>query len=135
MPASYNQSRKLEFPFISKYRKLHDVLTDQDLAGLGDAYVNFVFSLASSKRLSKPTGEKVNSWVLAEALRKADLRESLPSRVDRHKQADAAEALIVYGWIRGAITIKECVTVLEQETAPDEGFSILLQRISRRLEF
>ncbi len=135
MPASHGQSERLEFHFISTYRNLLDVLKDHELAALGDAYVNFIFSLASSRRLGKPTGKKVDSRILANALRKANLRESLPPRVDRHKQADAAEALIMYAWIRGIITIEECIAVLEKESSPEEGFGTLLEMILRRVKF
>lgn len=135
MSVPNDQDGKIEFAFLSRYRNLLDVLTDQELAALGDAYVNFIFSLARSKKLDKPTGEKVESSILASALRKANLRRMLPLRVDRHRQADAAEALIVYGWIRGKITLKESVNILEREDQPDEGFSTLLQTVLRRVEF
>jgi len=135
LSALYGQNGKAEFPFISKYKNLRDVLTDYELATLGDAYVNFVYSLALSKRLNKPTGKKVASRFLANALRMANLRELLPSRVDRHRQADAAEALIIYAWIKGIITIEECDTILEKEIQPDEGFSMLLKTILRRVKF
>jgi len=120
---------------MSRYKNLPDVLTDHELAALGDACVNFVFSLASSKRLKKPVGKKVKSWILANALRRADLRKLLPSRVDRHRQADAAEALIIYAWMKGIISIEECVTILGKELETDEGFTTLLQTISYRVKF
>ncbi|MBS7615025.1 hypothetical protein KEJ18_04765, partial [Candidatus Bathyarchaeota archaeon] len=80
------------FSFASKHVSLQDVLLDHDLAMLGDAYVNFVYSLALSERQHKPVGRKVASSVLAMAVRKSGLRPLLPLRTDRHKQADAAEA-------------------------------------------
>jgi len=108
---------------------------DRELAALGDAYVNFIFSLASSRKLNRPTGSKVKSEILANALRKANLRESLPSRFDRHRQADAVEALIIYAWLKGIFTTEECVTIVEKEVQPDEGFSALIQGILGRVKF
>jgi len=130
-----SQSGKSESPFTIPHRDLQDVLKDQHLAVLGDAYVNFVYSLALSKKVDKPVGKKVQSWILAKALRKAGLRELLPSRVDRHRQADAAEALMIFAWVRGFVTIEECVSILEKEEAPDEGFAILLRTILKRIRF
>jgi len=116
------------FAFVSKYKSLREVLADQKLAALGDAYVNFVYSLALSKKRGEPVGAKVDSRLLAEALRKAELRNLLPSRIDRHKQADAAEALIVYAWVQDVMTIEEGVSILEQfEDMVDAFCSFLLQ--------
>jgi len=115
------------FAFISRHKDLHEVLMDQKLAALGDAYVNLVYSLALSKRKGEPTGAKVDNRLLAEALKKAGLRSFLPSRIDRHKQADAAEALIVYAWVRGSMTMEEGVSILEQgEDTVDSLCSFLL---------
>ncbi|MFQ6095930.1 MAG: ribonuclease III family protein [Candidatus Bathyarchaeia archaeon] len=125
----------MKFPFLTRYRSLVEIMTDRELSALGDAYVNFIFSLALSRRLDRPVGMKAQSTVLSRALRKADLRKLLPHRVDRHKQADAAEAIIVYAWIRGIVTIEECVAILEQETEPDEAFAILLKTILKKVKF
>lgn len=99
---------------------------DQKLAKLGDAYVNFLYSLALSKKTGEATGVKVKGRLLADAFKKADLRKFLPSRVDRHKQADAAEALIIYPWIQGSMTLEEGLEILEQTEDDVEAFSNLL---------
>ena len=122
-----------KFPFVSSYKGLHEILTDHKLAALGDAYVNFVYSLALSKKIGEPTGARVNSRILAEALRRAGLRNLLPQRTDRHKQADAAEALIVYAWIQGLMTIEEGVSVLEQHEDATEAFCLLLLTTRKKL--
>jgi len=122
------------FAFIPQYRNLREVLMDQKLAALGDAYVNFVYSVALSKRRGEPTGAKVDSRLLAEALKKAGLRSLLPSRVDRHKQADAAEALIVYAWVRGSMTMEEGISILEQGEDMIEAFSSFLLTAKRKLD-
>jgi hypothetical protein len=122
------------FAFISQYRSLREVLMDQKLAALGDAYVNFVYSVALSKRKGEPTGAKVDNRLLAEALKKAGLRSLLPSRIDRHKQADAAEALIVYAWVRGSMTMEEGVSILEQGEDTVEAFCSFLLTAKKKLD-
>ncbi len=122
------------FTFISQYRNLREVLMDQKLAALGDAYVNLTYSVALSKRKGEPTGAKVDNRLLAEALKKAGLRSLLPSRIDRHKQADAAEALIVYAWVRGSMTMEEGVSILEQDEDTVEAFCSFLLTAKKKLD-
>jgi len=122
------------FEFLQQHQSLSDVLMDHKLAKLGDAYVNFLYSLAVSKKLGEPTGIKVKGRLLADAFRKADLRKLLPSRVDRHKQADAAEALIVYAWILDLVTMKEGLKILEDPEDSVEAFSNLLLTAKLKLE-
>ena len=122
------------FAFIQKYESLSEVLMDQKLAKLGDAYVNFLYSLALSKKKGEPAGTKVKSRLLADAFKKAGLRKFLPSRINRHKQADAAEALIVYAWMRGSVTMEEGLKILEQSEDEIEAFSFLLLTAKRGLD-
>lgn len=113
---------------------LDGVLMNKKLASLGDAFVNFVYSIALSEKLEDPIGVKVKSQVLADALRKAGLRRRLPSRTDRHMQGNAAEALIVYAWLRGVLSLSEAVQVIEEKAEdPVEAFATLLDKIEKRL--
>jgi len=114
------------FAFIPQHKSLSEVLMDQKLAKLGDAYVNFLYSIALSKKKGEPAGTKVQGRLLADAFKKSGLREFLPSRIDRHKQADAAEALIVYPWLLGSMTMEEALEILEQNEDTIEVFSVLL---------
>ena len=122
------------FAFIPKYENLSEVLMDQKLAKLGDAYVNFLYSLVLSKKKGEPAGTKVQGRLLADAFKKADLRKFLPSRIDRHKQADAAEALIVYAWVQNSMTMEEALEILEQNEDAVEAFSCLLLTAKSRVE-
>ncbi len=119
--------------FIPKYKTLPEILTDHKLAALGDAYVNFLFSLAESEKKREPVGARVDNNLLALALRKAGLRELLPSRTDRHEQADAAEALIVYAWVRNSMTIEEGVNILEQSEDVAEALCSLILATKKKL--
>ncbi len=122
------------FTFIFQHKSLREILTDHKLAALGDAYVNFIYSVALSKRRGQPVGTKVSSNILAEALKKAELRGFLPRRTDRHSQADAAEALIVYAWIQNVMSIEEGVNLLGRHENVIEAFCSLLCTARRRLK-
>ena len=122
------------FAYIPQYENLSEVLMDQKLAKLGDAYVNFLYSLALSNKKGEPTGTKVQGRLLADAFKKAGLRKFLPSRINRHKQADAAEALIVYAWIRGSVTMEKGLEIIKQNEDKIEAFSLLLLTAKRKLD-
>ena len=123
------------FSFQTVRRSLSDVLADSDLASLGDAYVNFVYSIALSNMKRKPVGARVKGSVLAEALRKAGLRNSLGSGMSRHALADAAEALIVYAWLNGYLTLDESIAMMSKGDDAVEGASLLLATAKRRVTF
>lgn len=123
------------FSFGWVRRSLNEVLVDHSLASLGDSYVNFVYSLAISEKKGEPLGIKVKGSMLAEALRKAGLRQCLPSGMSRHALADAAEALIVYAWLSNRITLGESVAVIEKEIDLVEGLNRLLSTVKERVTF
>jgi hypothetical protein len=120
---------------MKTYGSLREVLIDHDLASLGDAYINFVYSLVLSTRRGKPSGAKVKGTALAEALRRAGLRKYLPSRMTSHVLADAAEALIVYAWLCNCVTIEECVAILEKSVDLVDALTQLLITINKRIKF
>jgi hypothetical protein len=120
------------YTFPKPYENLTQILTDHKLAQLGDAYTNLIYSLAISKRNREPTGAKVKGSILATAIKKAGLRNYLPSRMTRHMMADAAEALIVYAWLNNHVTLEESITTLEKTNDSIEGFSQLLTKIKNK---
>ena len=122
------------FTFRSRYESLREILLDHKLAALGDAYVNFLYSLALSKRKGQPVGIKVDSHILAEALKRAGLRNLLPRRMDRHDRADALEAMIVYAWMQDVVSIQEGVDLLVEHEDPIEAFCALIRTIRKRLK-
>jgi hypothetical protein len=121
------------FPFVGNFKSIKEVLTSHELAALGDAFVNFVYSLSLSKMRNRPTGARVKGSVLSGSLKASGLRSFLPSRIDSHKQADAAEALIVYAWMRQLISIHEIVLILSETEKATEAFTNLLTEIKRRV--
>jgi hypothetical protein len=121
------------YAFIPKYETLQQILTDERLAALGDAYLNFIYSLALSKTEGRPMGAKVDNRVLSKALKKAGFRGFLPRRTNRHTRADAAEALIVYAWVMSAVTIEEGVNILGRHKDVSEGLCALLLTARNKL--
>lgn len=109
-------------------------MADHKLAALGDTFVNFVYSLALSKKENRPIGVRVKGSVLSKSLKAAELRGVLPSRINSHTQADAAEALIVYAWMRNIISISETVSILSEADTATEAFSCLLKVIAERIK-
>jgi hypothetical protein len=119
---------------IKDYSSLPQILADRKLASLGDAYINFVYSLALSQRKGKLSGAKVKGTALAEALRKAGLREYLPSRIDKHVLSDAAEALVVYAWLHDLLTLEDGVEILGKTGSLVEGLTHLLLKVKERVK-
>jgi hypothetical protein len=128
-----SKPRKL-FEFTPDYKALHEILSDHELATLGDAYVNFLYSLYLSIKVGKPTGEKADNRTLSKALVHSGLREQIASRVDRHRQADAAEALLVFAWLQGTTTITECMEILLKHENFVKALSALLLHANKRLK-
>lgn len=118
---------------LRKYTSFQDILLDKDLAKLGDAYINFAYSLALSQRLKRPAGAKVDNQTLAEAVKRAGLREKLPRRIDRHTRGNVAEALIAYAWLKQILGLEDCLRFLRENEDPVEAFTGLLREISKRL--
>ena len=120
-------------PFLKSYDSLSQVLVDKQLASLGDAYVNFVYSLALSKRKRRAYGAKVKGTTLAEALRKAGLRTLLPSRIDRHIISDAAEAIVVYAWLHNLLTLEDSVQTIAEADTPENGLAQLILKAREKI--
>lgn len=127
------RSRVLSFAWTRT--SLNNVLTDHGLASLGDSYINFVYSLALSNRKGEPEGTKVKGSALAEALRRAGLREHLASRMSKHALADAAEALLVYAWLGDCLSLEESVMIIGKSREPVEGLTQLIRVIRERITF
>jgi hypothetical protein len=120
--------------------------TDKGLAKFGDSLVNFVFSLALSEYLGRPTGERVPNASLALALEMAGLKGLIPPRRDKHGKGDIAEALFAYAWLEGKVSIEEAVEILKENFTEDvthfvrkkevigRAFAEVFRLIKRRME-
>jgi hypothetical protein len=53
----------------------------------------------------------------------------------RHGLADAAEALLVYAWLNGRITLDDSVAIMGKAEGAVEGLSELLASAKKRVTF
>ncbi len=120
-------------PTLKIYNSLEELLLDKDLAALGDAYINFIYSLAMSRKHGRPVGAKVNNQILADAVEKSGLRKLLPHRIDRHTRGNAAEALLVFAWLQDIHELDQCVKVLSKEGDLTQAFAALLRNVLEKL--
>ena len=115
--------------------QLRLILSDSRLARLGDAYVNFVFSLGRSRALQEPQGIKVSDRMLAEALKRSGLRQELPKRTTRQDCANAVEALLVYGYLNKLVTLEEAVNhIASKSDSPVDAFAELVKSVVKKIE-
>lgn len=115
-----------------KNESLRKTLKDRETAKLGDAYLNFVYSLALSIQKGKPVGGKLSNKVLAEAVRKSGLRMLMPARLSRHDLGTAAEALLIYATVKNLIDAKELLDSLSRENIV-EALTSLLKKIKEEM--
>ena len=110
------------------------ILQNKGLAKLGDAYVNFIFSVAITEVKQKPTGIKVSDRVLAEAAKRSGLRKILPKRIDRGQIGDAVEAIIVYTWLKKIINLEDAINILKNTIDdPSQAFANLITEALNRV--
>ncbi len=113
---------------------IREVIRDKQLASLGDAFVNFVYSLALTQTAGKPQAVKVSDRILAEAFRLSGLRKYLGTRVSRKDLANASESLLVKAYQKKLITIEESVRILSQNPDGLEvGLSQLMKLAAERM--
>ncbi|AFK22324.1 ribonuclease III family protein [Pyrococcus sp. ST04] len=118
---------------------------DKGLAKFGDSLINFLYSLALTEFLGRPTGDRVPNASLAIALDIAGLSKGL-RRMDKHAKGDYAEALIAEAWLKGLITEREAVEIIKENLTNDvldfskkkeaigRALAPLLKIVSERLE-
>lgn len=112
---------------------LKRILTDKGLAKLGDAYVNFIYSLVLTEIEGKPTGIKVSDRILADAAKKSGLKDLLAKRTRRDDIANAVEALIVYVWREEFMRTEEAIDILKKNPNPCIGFTDLILEATKRV--
>lgn len=114
--------------------ELRKILTDKGLARLGDAYVNFIYSLALTEIEGAPTGVKVSDRILAEAAKASGLKGILPKRTGRDDVANAVEALLVYAWRHKLMTSEEAIDILKRNPNPRESFTHIIEVTAKRVQ-
>jgi len=119
---------------MSNLEHIRQIMRDKGLASLGDAYVNFVYSLALTEIGGHPRAAKVSDRVLAEAFRLAGLRDFLGTRVTKKDLANASESILAEAYRRKIITIENSVRTLAQNPdGPAAGLPELLKLAAQKL--
>jgi len=119
---------------MSRTDPVRQIMRDKQLASLGDAYVNFVYSLVLTNLNGLPQGTKVSDRILAQAFKQAGLRDQLGSRVAKKDMANASESLLAEAYRKNQITVEESVRVISQHSEdPTAGLSDLLKLAAERL--
>jgi len=113
---------------------LREVLSNKDLAALGDSYLNFLYSVSLSLKLGRPVGGRIKGSILCSALKETGLRKLLPRRVDRHSQANAVEALAAYTWIEGLLSFRKALKILSMYEDSTIGITKLALRMREAFE-
>ena len=89
---------------------------------LGDALVNFIYSLAKSGVSSQATGTKVSDYVLATAYRSSlwGKNEILRLKGKKGYLADYVESLVLYFWVFELVSLEEMVEYLIKNLNPEK---------------
>jgi len=119
---------------MSNQEPVRQIMYDKRLASLGDAFVNFIYSLALTQINGHPEGIKVSDRDLSEAFRLAGLREYLGTRLSKKDFANASESLLVEAYRKRLLTIEESVKIITQNPdGPKAGLVDLLKLVVSRL--
>lgn len=113
---------------------LRQVMRNRQLASLGDAFVNFVYSVALTEANGKPQSVKVSDRILANAFKLSGLRKYLGTRISKKDLANASESLLVDAYQKKLITIEESVRILtEDPNGLEAGLSQLMKLTAERI--
>ncbi|MGD0688604.1 MAG: ribonuclease III family protein [Candidatus Bathyarchaeia archaeon] len=113
---------------------LRQVMRSKQLASLGDAFVNFVYSLALTQANGKPQSVKVSDRILANAFKLSGLRKYLGTRISKKDLANASESLLVDAYQKKLITIEESVRILSEDpNGLQVGLSQLMKLTAERI--
>ncbi len=126
---------------------IQTVTTSKGLAQLGDAFINFLYSLSRSIAHKQASGCKVSDAILSNAYRASLLKKKVLLKGDRDKIGDGVEAIIIWAWIQNYFTMKEILYIITshlssiplderniEKTAASDAFRNLLNELVRRLE-
>ena len=113
---------------------LRQVMRNRQLASLGDAFVNFVYSLALTQANGKPQSVKVSDRILANAFKLSGLRQYLGTRISKKDLANASESLLVDAYQKKLVTVEECVRILREDpNGLQAGLSQLMKLTAERI--
>lgn len=92
--------------------ELKRVLTDRNLAQLGDSILNFALSAALTQANNKPTGRRVRNSLMTPLIDASEFKHLLPLRTSKRDRANAFEALAGYLWQEKAFKVEELIAIM-----------------------
>lgn len=102
--------------------ELRRVLTNKNLAQLGDSILNFAFSAALTRSTGRPTGRRVKNNLMTSIIDTSALSEVFSLRTSRRDRANGFEALAGYLWLHGLLQPEELIDAMAKavESADDD---------------
>jgi len=112
---SQNDEKKSKDPLLA-------FVVNKGNSKLGDALVNFIYSLAKSGVSAQATGTKVSDYILAMAYRSSlwGKNEILRLKGKKGYLADNVESLVLYFWVFELVSLDEMVEHLMKNLNPDK---------------
>lgn len=89
---------------------LKSIAKSKDWARLGDSFVNLAYSMAKTKAVGRPVGERVPDKVLSKALEISKVIDV--SRMTAGEKGDVVEAILAYAWSNHLISLEEAEKIL-----------------------
>ena len=131
------KSLQIQNEKVGKDKNLTSYVYNKSNAKLGDALVNFIYSVAKSIVSGIPTGVKVSDSILSKAYKGSLWRKTNTLKLSGKKNriADAVEALILYFWVHEGLNLKELIEPLESQLDPNRLHHPKEEHLSAVLSF
>ena len=115
--------------------RLPEILMDNGLAKLGDAYINLLYSYTLGCISGTPTGKRVSDQTLFHVAWATGLRQLLPRRTPKGRVADAVESLLAYAWLRGVISFEKMVSVsVDGAKGFEDTLTVIVNKVLKSFE-
>ncbi len=107
--------QKIKIPFSPDYANIEDILYSKHLASLGDALVNYCYSVARFA-INPLLTSSVRVWdsSLATAIRQSPFNSYIKKRISQGELGDCVEAIVAWTYMIGAITLENIIEILKQ---------------------
>lgn len=94
---------------------INKIARSKEWARLGDSFVNLAYSMAKTKAVGRPVGERVPDKVLSKAL---DISKAIDvTRMTPGEKGDVVEAILAYAWSNHLISLEEAAETLFMRVA------------------
>jgi hypothetical protein len=114
------KSLRIQNEKTGRNKNLTTYVHSKSNAKLGDALVNFIYSVAKSLVSGIPTGMKVSDSILSEAFKGSLWHKTNTLKLSgkKNRVADAVEALILFFWVQEGLGLKKLIEPLESQLEP-----------------